>query len=276
MAIAVDADAIGLAVPGADRRPQVVDVIVGVVDLGFDPVGHLGSQAFAADVAFEGRAHLDDVEIDSAGGDRLMEARIVVGLGQVDPGNLSPGIGLPGLQEAAEQEIVQILVVEAHEAQLDALELAGLDAGLGGAEAELADLLPIGVGGGALAGARNLHDLLAQRHLLGRHVRGGSDARKSHGIDRAHRRYGRSTLQDLAAALGGQQVAVDVDSHGDSSFFSKRIGRYLARQSSIVRRHDALFENEAAVKAAFPALDDTVGFLGELVKGEALDPAHRP
>ena len=77
----------------------------------------------------------------------LLQARVVVGLRQVDPVDLGAGIGLPRLQEAAEQEVVQVLVVEPHEGQLDAGELALGDVGLGGAEAQLADLLPVGIGG---------------------------------------------------------------------------------------------------------------------------------
>ena len=81
-------------------------------------------EALAADVALERRAHLDDVEVDGAGGDRLLQAGVVVGLGEVDPVDLGAGVGLPRLQEAAEQEVVQVLVVEPHEGQLDAGELA--------------------------------------------------------------------------------------------------------------------------------------------------------
>ena len=144
MAVAVDRDAVGLAVPGADRRLQVADIVVHF-DLGLDPVGHFRCQALAADIAFEGRAHLDDVEVDRAGRDRLLQSRVVVGLGEVDPGDLGAGIGLPRLEEAAEEEVVQVLIVEAHEAQLDAAELALLDAGLGRPQAQLADLLPVGI-----------------------------------------------------------------------------------------------------------------------------------
>ena len=150
-----------LAVPGADRRLQVVDEVV-EIDLGLDPVGHFRGQALAADVALERRAHLDDVEVDRAGRDRLLQARIVVGLGEIDPGDLGTGIGLPRLQEAAEQEVVEVLVVEPHEGELDAVELAFLDVLLGRAEAQLADLLPIGVGRLALADSGNLEKLRAQ------------------------------------------------------------------------------------------------------------------
>ena len=94
VAVAVDRDAIGLAVPGADRRLQIADIVVHL-DLRLDPVGHFRSEALAADIALEGRAHLDDVEIDRAGRDRLLQARIVVGLGEVDPVDLGAGIGLP-------------------------------------------------------------------------------------------------------------------------------------------------------------------------------------
>ena len=87
---------------------------------------------------------------------------VVVGLREVDPVDLGAGIGLPRLQEAAEQDVVQVLVVEAHEGQLDAGELAFLDVRLGGAEAQFADLLPVGIGGLALADAGDLQDLGAQ------------------------------------------------------------------------------------------------------------------
>ena len=161
VAVAVDRDAVGLAVPGADRRLQVADIVVHL-DLRGDPVGHLGGEALAADVALERRAHLEDVEIDRAGRDRLLQAGVVVGLREVDPADPGAGILLPGLEEAAEQEVVQVLVVEPHEGQLDALELALSDVGLGRVEAERADLLPVGVGRRAHADARDLQDLRAQ------------------------------------------------------------------------------------------------------------------
>ncbi|OWK18520.1 hypothetical protein AJ88_06240 [Mesorhizobium amorphae CCBAU 01583] len=66
---------------------------------------------------------------------------------QIDPADLGAGIGLPRLQEAAEQHIVQVLVVEAHEGELDAGKFAFLDVGLGRFEAKLADLLEVGVVG---------------------------------------------------------------------------------------------------------------------------------
>ena len=103
-----------------------------------------------------------DVEVDGAGGDRLLQAGVVVGLCEVDPVDLGAGVGLPRLQEAAEQHVVQVLVVEPHEGQFDAGEFAFLDVGLGGAEAQFADLLEIGVGRLALADAGNLQDLRAQ------------------------------------------------------------------------------------------------------------------
>ena len=61
---------------------------------------------------------------------------------------------------------MQVLVVEPHEGELDALELAGLDAGLGRPEAHLADLLPIGIGRLALADARDLQDRGAQLGVI--------------------------------------------------------------------------------------------------------------
>ena len=57
---------------------------------------------------------------------------------------------------------MEVLVVEAHERELDALEFARLTSALGGAEAQLADLLPIGVGRRAFSDAGNLQNLLAQ------------------------------------------------------------------------------------------------------------------
>ena len=80
-----------------------------------------------------------------------MQSRVVVGLSKVDPGNFRAGVGLPRLQKTTEEQVVQILVVEPHEGELDALEFALLNVRLGRAEAKLADLLPIGVGWSAFA-----------------------------------------------------------------------------------------------------------------------------
>ena len=155
VAVAVDGDPIGLAVPGPDRRLQVIDIIVDI-DLLLDPIRHLRRQALAADIALERGAHFKDVEVDRAGRDRLLQSRVVVGLSEVDPGNFRARIGLPRFQETAEQQVVQILVVQPHEGQFDALEFALLDIRLGRAEAELADLLPIGIGRRAFSHTRNL------------------------------------------------------------------------------------------------------------------------
>jgi hypothetical protein len=54
MAIAVDRHAVSLAVPSADRRLEVIDVVLHV-DLRHDPVGHGIEQAPARRVAFERR-----------------------------------------------------------------------------------------------------------------------------------------------------------------------------------------------------------------------------
>ena len=70
---------------------------------------------------------------------------------------------------------MQVLVVEPHEGEFDALEFAFLDVGLGGAEAQFADLLPVGVRGRALADARNLQDLRAQ--IIGGGSRRGQHAK---------------------------------------------------------------------------------------------------
>jgi hypothetical protein len=82
------------------------------------------ARPLAADIALEGCPHLEDVEVHRARGDRLLQARIVVGLRKVDPGDPSARILLPGLQEAAEQDVVQVLVVQPHKGELDAVELA--------------------------------------------------------------------------------------------------------------------------------------------------------
>ncbi len=110
VAIAVDRNAIGLAVPRADRRLQIADIVIHL-DLGLDPVGHLGGEPLATDIALEGSAHLDQIEVNRAGGNRLLQARIVICLGQIDPGYLGAGVGFPRLQKAAKQNIVQVLVV---------------------------------------------------------------------------------------------------------------------------------------------------------------------
>ena len=210
MAVAVDGDAVGLAVPGADRRLQVADEVVRI-DLRLHPVGHLVEQALAGSVALERRAHLDDVEIDGAGGDRLLQAGVVVGLRQVDPVDLGAGVGLPRLQEAAKQQVVQVLVVESHEGQLDAGELPLGHIGLGGAEAHLADLLPVGIGGRALAHSGDLQDLGAQI-VLGA---GGAGERAECATGGQRQRPGTGrALQDRApAGLGRHQPLVVLHFH---------------------------------------------------------------
>ena len=69
---------------------------------------------------------------------------------------------LPRFQEATEEQVVQILVVQSHEGELDALEFAFPDVGLGRAEAEFADLLPVSVGWRAFAHTGDLRDLSPQ------------------------------------------------------------------------------------------------------------------
>ena len=79
--------------------------------------------------------------------------------GEVDPVERGTGVVGPRLQEAAEQGVVQVLVVETQEAQVHASALTLGDVRLGGAERQLADLLPVGIGGTALAHARDLEQL---------------------------------------------------------------------------------------------------------------------
>jgi hypothetical protein len=98
VAVAVNRDAVGLAIPGADRRLEVADVVVHL-DLGLDPVGHDRCETLAADVAFERRAHFENVEVDGAGGDRLLQASVIVSLRKVDPVDLGAGILFPGVKQ---------------------------------------------------------------------------------------------------------------------------------------------------------------------------------
>ena len=199
MAVAIDRQAIGLAAPGADRRLQVADIVVHLDLLG-DPVRHFRCQALAADVALERGAHFDDVEVNSSGRHRLLQAGVVVGLREIDPGDLGAGVFLPRLQQAAEQHVVHILVVEAHEAQLDAGKLAFLDACLGRVEAERPDLLPVSVGRLAGAYARDLQDLRAQivlRRSLARQ-RAECTGRRGRERDRAG-----GTLENVTAGRAG-------------------------------------------------------------------------
>src|SRR5271169_3971643 len=55
------------------------------------------------------------------------------------------------------------------------------------------------------------------------------------------------------------------------------LARASATQTALggIRRNNPLLEDEAAVEASFSALNDAVGFLGEVIEGEPLDGAHR-
>ena len=104
-----------------------------------------------------------------------------------------------------------------HEGQLDAGEFALLDGGLGGPEAELADLLPVGVGGRTLADARNLQQLRAQGLFGVGHVGGigrhGGEAQRAGGGERPECR---AALQQVAPAQA-QVTFVISDFHRGSS-----------------------------------------------------------
>ena len=207
VAVAVDGDAMDLAVPRADRRLEVIDVVV-EIDLRLHPVRHIRQQVLDAHVAFERRAHLDNVEVGGAGRDRLLQAGVVVGLGEIDPFDLRARVGLPRRQEAAEQEVVEVLVVEPHEGELDAGEFARLDVGLGRPEAECADLLPVGVGRRAVAGAGDFHDL-GDDAVFSKGWRGRQDGRACGQRGGASRPF-----QDIApASLHRHKRFVDVDTH---------------------------------------------------------------
>jgi hypothetical protein len=81
---------------------------------------------------------------------------------------------------------VKVLVVEAHERELDALELAFLDRSFGGAKAHLTDLLPIGVRRGTLANTRHFQDFCTQivrrecRRCRHAHERGTRKRHRAH------------------------------------------------------------------------------------------------
>ena len=143
--IPVDRNPVGLTRPCADRGFQIVHIIVHIDD-GLHPVGHFGRQTATGDIAFKRRPHFDNVEIHCLGGDRLLQTRVIVGLSQIDPFDLGAGIFLPRLQETAEQEVVKVLVVQAHEGQLDPGKFAFLNNFLGRPQRHFADLLPIGIG----------------------------------------------------------------------------------------------------------------------------------
>ncbi|CAN5734241.1 hypothetical protein BH24CHL4_BH24CHL4_22190 [soil metagenome] len=160
MRIAVDRNTVCQAIPGADRFLEIPDIVVHV-DLLLDPIWHHRGQTLPAHVAFERRAHLENVEINSPSGDRLLQPWVVVSLGEVDPVDRGAGVLYPCGQQRAENEIVQVLVVETHKRQLDAIELARLNIGTRRLEAELADLLHIGVGRLPGSNSRNLQDLRA-------------------------------------------------------------------------------------------------------------------
>src|SRR5262249_18717493 len=116
---------------------------------------------------------------------------------------LRAGIGFPRFQETTEKQVVQILVVESHEGEFDALEFALPDIRLGGTEAELADLLPIGVGWSALADAGNLYDPRPQIVLCLRGLRGCAETdggTQGGGADRP--------LEDRASARSNSVMVV--------------------------------------------------------------------
>ena len=102
---------------------------------------------------------------------------------------------------------MQVLVVEPHEGQLDAGEFALGDIRLGGAEAEFADLLPVRIGGRALADARNLQDLGAQV-VLRQGTTGEAGAERRTGGQR------RGAFHEAAAVgLHGHNAVVEFEFH---------------------------------------------------------------
>ena len=124
---------------------RVADEVVRL-DLFSDPGWHLVEKPLACRISFERGAHFDDVEIDRSGRDRLLQTRIVVRLGEIDPVDGGARVGLPRLEESAKQEVVEILVVQPHKGQFNTGELPFVHPFLRGPEAHLADLLPVGIG----------------------------------------------------------------------------------------------------------------------------------
>ena len=123
MAVAINGDAIGFAIPCPHRWLQIPNQIIGF-DLVFHPFWHFIQQAFACGVTFKRGAHFDDVEINCASGNRLLQAGVIIGLCKVDPVDLSACVGLPWFEETTEQEVMQVLVVEAQEGQFNTFKLA--------------------------------------------------------------------------------------------------------------------------------------------------------
>ena len=72
VAVAVDAYAMELAVPCADWGLEKIDIVVDI-DLLPDPVRHFREQIPYAHVALERRGHLENVEVDDAGFDRMLQ-----------------------------------------------------------------------------------------------------------------------------------------------------------------------------------------------------------
>ena len=70
---------------------------------------------------------------------------------------------------------MKVLVVEAHEGQLNAFEFAFLDVGFGGSKAHFTNFLPVRIRRRALADARNLQDLRPQIVLGIRRCRHGAE-----------------------------------------------------------------------------------------------------
>ena len=127
---------------------------------------------------------------------------------------------------------MEVLVVEPHEGELDAGEFALLDVGLGRPKAEGANLLPIGVGRRAVAGAGDFHDL-------------GNDAVFS---ERRRRRQdrracgqsggaGRSFQNVATASLHRHEHFVDLDTHDLFLPFAPRSSGPKLKAARCARTH---------------------------------------
>ena len=94
MAIAINGDSVGFAIPCADRRLEIPHQIISF-NLIFYPIGHFIKKAFASCVTFEWCAHFDNIKINRSGCNRLLQSGVIIGLRQIDPIDFCAGIGFP-------------------------------------------------------------------------------------------------------------------------------------------------------------------------------------
>ena len=104
------------------------------------------------------------------------------------------------------------------------------------------------------------------------HARGGA----GQGLDRSIVAQGRDALAGNRKGRSARHQwihRVDVGIGDDEFRMWRNHGRSALRG---LRRDHTLLENEAAIEARFARGDDAIGFLRQIIKGEAFDRAHRP